>query len=73
LPYAARINANLANDDNFDVPVHLAMIVWNSMEIQVPVLSMGRRPLIGTLLLDRFNLNIDFYDGGVVKITQLNT
>jgi clan AA aspartic protease len=71
LPYVARINANLANDDNFVTPVHRATIVWDGMEIEVPVLAMGRRPLVGTLLLDKYNLNIDFYDGGNVNIDRI--
>jgi clan AA aspartic protease len=71
LPYVARINANLANDDNFVTPVHRATIVWDGVEIEVPVLAMGRRPLVGTLLLNKYNLNIDFYDGGVVNINPI--
>jgi hypothetical protein len=35
------------------------------------VLAMGRRPLVGTLLLDKCNLNIDFYDGGSVSIDRI--
>ena len=72
LPYVARINANLANDDNFVTPVHRATIVWDGVELDVPVLAMGRRPLVGTLLLNKYNLNIDFCDGGMVKIDSLS-
>jgi clan AA aspartic protease len=71
LPYVARINTNLANDDNFVTPVHRATIVWDGVEIEVPVLAMGRRPLVGTLLLNNYNLNIDFYDGGILSIDAL--
>jgi clan AA aspartic protease len=71
LPYVARINANLANDDNFVTPVHVATVVWDGAEIEVPVLAMGRRPLVGTLLLSKYNLNIDFCDGGMVTIDSL--
>jgi clan AA aspartic protease len=70
-PCVARINANLANDDNFVTPVHVATVVWDGAEIEVPVLAMGRRPLVGTLLLSKYNLNIDFCDGGMVQIDSL--
>jgi clan AA aspartic protease len=73
LPYVAQININLANDENFVTPVHRATLVWDEDEIDVPVLAMGRRPLIGTLLLARYNLNIDFYDRGNVSIDRLET
>jgi clan AA aspartic protease len=70
LPYVAQINVNLANDENFATSVHRATIVWDDAELDVPVLAMGRRPLVGTLLLAMYNLNIDFYDGGNVSIDR---
>jgi hypothetical protein len=38
------------------------------MEKDVAVLAMGRRPLIGTALLEDYHLSIDFYDGGTVIV-----
>lgn len=35
------------------------------------VLGMGRRPLIGTALLEDYHLNIDFCDGGTVLIDDI--
>jgi clan AA aspartic protease len=71
LPFVARINANLANDDNVVTSVHRATIVWDGTEIEIPVLAMGSRPLIGTLLLNNYNLNIDFCDGGILSVETL--
>jgi clan AA aspartic protease len=71
LPVVARINANLANDENVVTSVHRATIVWDGAEIEVPVLAIGRRPLIGTLLLNNYNLNIDFCDGGILSVETL--
>jgi clan AA aspartic protease len=71
LPFVARINANLANDDNVVTSVHRATIVWDGAEIEIPVLAMGSRPLIGTLLLNNYNLNIDFCDGGILSVETL--
>ncbi|MEH2149772.1 clan AA aspartic protease [Nostoc sp.] len=64
LPYIARIDANLADNSNIAVNVYLATILWNGVEREVAVLGMGRRPLIGTALLEDYHLSIDFCDGG---------
>jgi clan AA aspartic protease len=71
LPYVASINTNLANNENFVTPVHRATVVWDGMELEVPVLAMGVRPQIGTLLLNNCNLNIDFSDGSILSIEAL--
>ena len=71
LPYVASINTNLANDENFITPVHRATVVWDEVELEVPVLAMGLRPQIGTLLLNNCNLNIDFCDGSILSIEAL--
>ncbi|MCC5635272.1 clan AA aspartic protease [Nostoc sp. CHAB 5844] len=71
LPYLARIDANLANNSNVDVNVHLVTILWNGIERDVAVLAMGSRPLIGTALLEDSHLSIDFYDGGKVLVDEI--
>jgi clan AA aspartic protease len=71
LPYVASINTNLANDENMPTPVYRATVVWDGVELEVPVLAMGRRPQIGTLLLNNCNLNIDFSDGSILSIDAL--
>ncbi|GAA6618545.1 hypothetical protein NUACC26_043560 [Scytonema sp. NUACC26] len=60
LPYLININANLANNSSMETDIHLATIVWNGVERNVTVLAMGRRPLIGTALLEDYHLSIDF-------------
>jgi clan AA aspartic protease len=71
LPYVASINTNLANDENFVTPVHRATVVWDGIELEVPILAMGIRPQIGTLLLNNFNLNIDFSDGSILSVEAI--
>ncbi len=71
LPYVASLNTNLAHGENFVVPVHRATLVWDEVELEVPVLAMGKRPQIGTLLLNNFNLNIDFSDGSILSVEAL--
>ncbi len=71
LPLVRAIPANLADDSSILVFVHAATIVWNGEERDVEVMALGRRPLLGTLLLDGHDLGIQFADGGLVTIDRL--
>lgn len=71
LPFVIQMNANLADDSNVMTPIHRATIVWHGVEQDIAVLAMGRRPLLGTALLENSNLNIDFYEGGTVIVDEL--
>jgi clan AA aspartic protease len=66
LTYVARINANLADNSNVATNVYLVTILWNGVERDVAVLAMGRRPLIGTALLQDYHLSIDLCEGGIL-------
>lgn len=71
LTYVARINANLADNSNVATNVYSVTILWNSVERDVPVLAMGRRPLVGTALLQDYHLSIDFCEGGTVLVDEI--
>ena len=71
LPYFTRSDANLADGSLISAAVHRATIVWDVAELDVAVLAIGQRPLLGTALLDGFNLNADFTDGGDNPILKL--
>lgn len=71
LPYVAKIQANLADNSKVTTNAYALKIVWNSVERDVIVLAMGRRPLIGTALLEDFHLSIDFYEGGTVLVDEI--
>ncbi len=71
LPYVARIDANLADDSSIPAFAYLARILWNGIDREVIVLGIGRRPLIGTALLEDFHLGIDFCDGGTVLVDEI--
>jgi clan AA aspartic protease len=71
LPYVTRISANLADDSNVMTRLHLATIVWHGVEREVIVLAMGRRPLIGTALIEDYHLSVDFCEGGSVIIDEI--
>jgi clan AA aspartic protease len=71
LPYLAPLRANLADNSRIITNVHHVTIVWNGSEREIPVLAMGRRPLIGTALLEDYHLSIDFCEGGTVLVDDI--
>lgn len=73
LIYATRISANLADNSNVATNVYLTTILWNGIERNVAVLAMGRRPLIGTALLQDHHLSIDFYESGTVLVNEISS
>ncbi|MBW4618060.1 MAG: clan AA aspartic protease [Cyanosarcina radialis HA8281-LM2] len=68
LTYLGPLRANLADNSRIITNVHQATIVWNGSERNIPVLAMGRRPLIGTALLADYHL---FYEGGTVLVDDI--
>ena len=71
LPFFTEIEANLANDADVKTAVHIATIVWEGYEREVAVLAMGRRPLLGTALLDGKRLCADFTEEGNVIVEPI--
>jgi clan AA aspartic protease len=71
LPYLAPMGANLADNSQIITSVHQGMILWNGVQRVVPVLAMGRRPLLGTALLEDYHLSIDFCEGGTVLVDEI--
>ena len=51
--------------------LHLATIIWHGVEREVIVLTMGRRPLMGTALIEDYHLSGDFCEGGSVIIDEI--
>jgi clan AA aspartic protease len=71
LPLLTRFSVRLADGSIVWVPVHQATILRDRQDTDVAVFAMGLRPLLGTALLDGFNLNADFTDGGAVSLQRL--
>jgi clan AA aspartic protease len=71
LPYLTDLDANLADNSNVSVHVHLGTVVWNGADLDLAVLAMGQRPLLGTALLKDSRLTADFVDGGDVEVVPL--
>lgn len=71
LPHLHDLSAKLADDTSVRTDVHTATIIWHGEELEVPVLALGQRPLLGTALLDDSELLVQFADGGLVTIDPL--
>jgi clan AA aspartic protease len=71
LPFLYDIPANFADNSEAFLPVHEAVIFWEGEERQVLVVATGRRPLLGTALLNEQELVIRFTEGGLVTINEL--
>jgi clan AA aspartic protease len=70
LPYQHHTPAGLADDSQVQIPVYEAVIVWEGVERAVRVLAMGKRPLLGTALLDDRELRVIFREGSAVTIGE---
>ena len=70
-PFVYDMYANLADNSRVLLPVHQATIIWNGEERAVNVLATGKLPLLGTGLLDGYELSIQFTEGGLVTIQEL--
>jgi clan AA aspartic protease len=63
--------ANLADNSEVSLSLYEATVLWDGMERDVLVIATGRRPLLGTALLDEQELVIQFTEGGLVTIDEL--
>ena len=68
LDFAYVGRAFLANDDEVSFDVHDVTVLWDGQPRHVKADATGSTPLIGMLLLDRHNLNIEVESGGRVII-----
>lgn len=71
LPFLYDLPVNLADNSQVVVEVHEARILGNGEEQSVRIFATGRRPLIGTALLNQQELVIQFTEGGLVTIDEL--
>lgn len=71
LPFVHKMPADLADDTTHEYDVHSATILYNGAEAEVRVVAMGRRPLLGTALLDGQEFMAQFADGGLVTVDSL--
>ena len=68
LPFAYMGQAFLANDAEVDFDVHYVTVLWDGQPRDIEADATGSTPLVGMLLLDQHNLNIEVERGGRVLI-----
>ena len=68
LPFAYEGRAFLANDDEVSFDVHDVTVLWDGQPRHIKADATGSTPLVGMLLLERHNLNIEVESGGQVVI-----
>ena len=68
LPFAYVGQAFLANDDEVSFDVHDVTVLWDGQPRPIKADATGSTPLMGMLLLDNHNLNLEVVDGGRVVI-----
>lgn len=71
LPYDYTNVIRLADNSPIEVAIHTATILWNGRIREVRVLATGRRPLLGTTLLDDQELRAQFRENGLVSVEEL--
>ena len=68
LPFAYVGQAFLANDDEVSFDVHDVTVLWDGQPRSIKADATGSIPLVGMLLLDNHDLNVEVVDGGRVVI-----
>lgn len=71
LSYLYDYPSQLADGSMIAVPLYEATILWKGIEMDVRILAMGNRPLLGTALLDGQELVAQFVDNGLVTIEDV--
>jgi clan AA aspartic protease len=71
LPRYSNASVRLADGTETMLSIHSATIVWDEVELIVPVLAAGVKPLIGTALMDGYHLSIYFQIEGAVNLTAI--
>ena len=68
LSFAYIGRAFLANDDEVSFDVHDVTVLWDGQPRHIKADATGSTPLVGMLMLDKHDLNIEVESGGRVVI-----
>ena len=71
LPFELELDSVLADGNAVLTPVHSATILWQNKQIDVAILGLGERSLLGTALLASYRLTVDFLESGQVTILSI--
>ena len=68
LPFAYTGKGVLANDEEVSFGVHDVTVLWDGQPRDIEAAATGSTPLVGMLLLDGHDLNVQVRNGGRVLI-----
>ncbi len=71
LSFSHRAYGTLADGKPIEFDVYAATILWNEKECVIPVVATGKRPLLGTSLLEQHELRIEFIEQGNVSVRKI--
>ena len=71
LPLYSSTPIKLADGSEALSAIHLATVVWDDVEKVVLVLASGYKPLLGTAMMEKYHLEIDFEDNGLVSLEKI--
>ena len=71
LVYSHPMPAHLADGSRVMVSVYKATVLWDGQTRDIEVLATGGERLLGTSLLDGYDVRIQFTHGGVVIIERI--
>jgi clan AA aspartic protease len=71
LPQYFNAPVRLADGTETMLSIHSATIIWDEVELLVPVLAAGVKPLIGRALMDDYHLSIYFQIDGAVNLAAM--
>ena len=66
------MTAKLADGSSIDVDIHTSTILWHGSEIKAEVIALEDRPLLGMMFLDGCRMNVDFVNGGLMELSEVN-
>jgi clan AA aspartic protease len=71
LSFSHRAYGTLADGNPIEFDVYAATILWDNEELTVPVVATGKRPLLGTSLLEQYALKVEFIEQGKVSVEKI--
>lgn len=73
LKWKRRGRAILGDGSEWVFNIYEAVVVWDSTLLTIPVDEADSEPLVGMLLMEGYELTMQIFEGGSVKLCKLNT
>jgi clan AA aspartic protease len=71
LPFQRNTALELADGTTVEVPIYASRVLWHDRILEVEIIAVGDKPVIGLQFLKNHSLHIEVRDGGAVSIEPL--